>query len=104
MELVDLVVVLRRGTKTIKCLGNDVQFAESGICHRTATIVFFILKMNANMNMKMNDYWYRMYCGECPVCGRDCSYRKRVYGKKPTTIKKRYVQLTYVECYDWCDV
>lgn len=43
-----------------------------------------------------------MHLGECPVCGRDCSYRVRVYGRKPTSEKKRYVYLPDTATYDYC--
>jgi hypothetical protein len=36
-------------------------------------------------------YWYRMYFGECPLCGRSKSYRERVYGEKPEDPNERYV-------------
>lgn len=54
------------------------------------------------MIRKKPRYWYRHFCGECPVCGRDKSYRERVYGPKPRDHKKRYVQLSYMETYDHC--
>ena len=25
-------------------------------------------------------YWYKIHIGECPICGRDQSYRERIYG------------------------
>ena len=49
-------------------------------------------------------HWYRMYVGECPVCGRDKSFKERVYGKKPKNYKKRYVYLSQMETYDYCDM
>lgn len=49
-------------------------------------------------------HWYKIYVGECPVCGRDKSFRERVYGKKPKDHKKRYVWLRDSETYDHCDV
>lgn len=53
-------------------------------------------------NLGTPKYWYRMYYGECPVCGRDAAYRKRVYGEKPKDPKDRYVELpqnvTYCGC------
>jgi hypothetical protein len=51
---------------------------------------------------KHRTHWYRQYVGECPVCGRDKSYRERVYGKPPKDPRKRYVQLSPTECYDHC--
>lgn len=47
-------------------------------------------------------HWYRQFVGECPVCGRDKSYRVRVYGKKPKRPRERYVQLPDQETYDHC--
>lgn len=49
-------------------------------------------------------YWYRKYIGECPVCGKDKSYRERIYGEKPLDIKDRYVHLSDQETYDHCDM
>jgi hypothetical protein len=55
------------------------------------------------MNKKVKrPHWYRLHVGECPVCGRDKSFRERVYGKKPRSQKKRYVYLPDVETYDDC--
>lgn len=47
-------------------------------------------------------YWYRMFVGECQVCGRDKSYRERVYTPKPKDPRKRYVQLPQTQTYDHC--
>jgi hypothetical protein len=47
-------------------------------------------------------YWYKMYVGECPVCGRNTSYRERVYGEKPKDPKDKYIQLSPSYCYDGC--
>lgn len=52
----------------------------------------------------MPKHWYKIYIGECPVCGRDKSFRVRVYGKKPPNPAKRYLYMTLQECYDWCDL
>jgi len=46
-------------------------------------------------------HWYRLYIGECPVCGRDQSYRERVYGRRPAW-GKRYIFLPDAQAYDWC--
>ena len=51
---------------------------------------------------KNKKYWYKMYVGWCPVCGRDASYRVRVYGEKPTNPEERYVYLADSETYDSC--
>jgi len=50
----------------------------------------------------MRAHWYRMHIGECPVCGRDASYRRRVYGERPENMKDRYVDLSYESTYDHC--
>jgi len=47
-------------------------------------------------------YWYKIFVGECPVCGRDKSYRIRVYSEKPKDTKERYVYLSNFETYDGC--
>lgn len=49
---------------------------------------------------KRRAHWYRFNLGECPVCGRDQSYRERVYGRKPKDPKKRYVYLPQTACCD----
>lgn len=51
--------------------------------------------------MKQKPHWYRMFVGECPVCGRDGSYRERVYGPKPEH-DARYVDLSLHEGYCGC--
>jgi hypothetical protein len=51
----------------------------------------------------MKSYWYRIYVGECPLCGRDKGFRERVYGTKPLDIENRYVYLKDVETYDRCE-
>jgi hypothetical protein len=51
---------------------------------------------------RLKRHWYRLYIGECPVCGHDKSYRERVYGKKPNDNRKRYVYLSDKETYDHC--
>lgn len=35
-------------------------------------------------------HWYYKYIGECPVCGRDMSYRERRYGTKPDVSDVEY--------------
>jgi hypothetical protein len=52
--------------------------------------------------VKRKPHWYKMYYGECPVCGSSTEYRERVLGKKPKDSRKRYVQLSYTETYDHC--
>ncbi len=46
-------------------------------------------------------HWYRIYVGECCVCGKDKSFRERVYGRPPARAK-RYVQMPLSETYDHC--
>jgi len=50
----------------------------------------------------MKTHWYRMYVGECPQCGRDASYRERVYGKRPQCRNSRYINLSLVAGYCGC--
>jgi hypothetical protein len=54
------------------------------------------------MSKKHRPHWYRMYIGECPVCGRDKSYRERVYGTRPSDRDMRYIYLTDAHCYCGC--
>jgi hypothetical protein len=53
--------------------------------------------------MKHRKHWYRIYVGECPVCGRDQGYRERVYGRKPKSAKCRIVYLPDSQTYDHCE-
>jgi hypothetical protein len=53
--------------------------------------------------MEKKKYWYRYHVGECPVCGRDKSFKERVYGERPEDKKDRYVYLSDFETYDHCD-
>lgn len=49
-------------------------------------------------------YWYRFHIGSCPVCGRDKSYKERVYDEsRPAEPNKRYIYLRDAETYDYCD-
>jgi len=48
-------------------------------------------------------HWYRIFVGECPVCGRDSGYKERIYGKRPTDPLKRYVYLSDKATYCGCD-
>jgi len=43
------------------------------------------------MPSKHRRHWYRLHLGECPLCGRDQSWRERVYGPKPKRWKNRVV-------------
>lgn len=54
------------------------------------------------MPQKPRRYWYRIYIGECPVCGRSKEYRERVYGRKPKDPMKRYIRIPDTETYDHC--
>lgn len=47
-------------------------------------------------------HWYRLHVGECPVCGKDASFRERVYGPRPEKRQERVVELSYQETYDHC--
>lgn len=46
--------------------------------------------------------WYLTYVGECPVCGRDKSYKVAQYTPPPPK-EQRYIPLSYFETYDHCD-
>lgn len=46
-------------------------------------------------------YWYLIVYAECPVCGRDYSYRERQYTPRPEDPQQRH---RYEVHYDWCDV
>lgn len=50
----------------------------------------------------MKKYWYKFYVGECPVCGRNASYKERIYGEKPKNIQDRYIILAQEQTYDHC--
>jgi hypothetical protein len=60
--------------------------------------------MRQAMRKRPRRYWYRIFVGECPVCGRDKGFRVRVYGKPPRDRRKRYQHLPDTACYDYCDV
>lgn len=47
-------------------------------------------------------HWYRLYVGECPVCGCDQSSRERVYGKRPAKRRDRVVYLSDSASYCGC--
>ena len=47
-------------------------------------------------------YWYKTSVHYCPVCGRDDTYKERVYDEeKPKEWEKRF---TFKEVWDYCDV
>ncbi len=50
----------------------------------------------------IRQHWYRIYRGECPVCGADKSFRERVYGRKPRPLASRHIYLSDRETYDHC--
>lgn len=54
------------------------------------------------MTLKSKIYWYRFHVGECPVCGKDQTWKERVYEPKPKSASKRYIhlpdQVTYCGC------
>jgi hypothetical protein len=54
------------------------------------------------MRKKPAKHWYRQYIGECPVCGRDSSFKERVYGDKPKDMKEVYKQLPDTQTYCGC--
>jgi hypothetical protein len=56
----------------------------------------------SDQNKTKGKYWYRVFVGECPVCGRDKSYRERVYGDKPIDPNEIYKQLSHQQTYDHC--
>ena len=47
-------------------------------------------------------HWYKIYIGECPVCGRDQSYRERRLTPKPLNPEDRYEEMSDFETYDGC--
>jgi hypothetical protein len=49
-------------------------------------------------------YWYRFYVGECPVCGRNKSYKTRVTTEpRPVNKSDRYTLMSLTESYCGCD-
>lgn len=61
------------------------------------------MRKTSQHRYKSQSYWYRFHCGECPVCGRDASYKVRVYGRKPKKTSLLYKQLSDQETYDHCE-
>lgn len=51
------------------------------------------------MNKK---YWYFIWHGECPVCGKDKSFRERRYTPRPKDIQLRHGYSPMDVCYDYC--
>jgi hypothetical protein len=69
------------------------------------------IKVRISMSKKSNvqsrgmpAHWYKLFSGECPLCGSSTAYRVRQYGPKPENHEDRYVSLPYNETYDHCDV
>lgn len=58
--------------------------------------------MTKNRNRNRLRHWYRLFVGECPVCGRDQSYRERVYGPRPRKRSDRIVHIPDVKNYCGC--
>lgn len=58
--------------------------------------------MKSKAASKIPKHWYRIYIGECPVCGRPKGYRERVYSRKPKKRQNRYVFLNDTQTYDHC--
>ena len=54
------------------------------------------------MAKTIKQHWYRTFVGECPVCGKNASYKERIYGPKPLNFTKRYVTLDNTVTYDFC--
>ncbi len=54
------------------------------------------------MKKTSRPHWYLQHIGECPGCGRDTSFRVRVYGQKPEDPEDRYVHLSNTQTYDQC--
>lgn len=48
----------------------------------------------------MKKYWFKIFVGECPVCGTNMGYKVKQTTKKPKDRKKRYVFLG--NCYCGC--
>lgn len=46
--------------------------------------------------------WYMQYRGECPVCGRDKSFKEAMYTRPPKKAL-RYKPLPNFITYDYCD-
>jgi hypothetical protein len=55
-----------------------------------------------SLSKERTKYWYKMHVGECPVCGRDASYKIRVKGEKPKDRSERYVRLPQSATYCGC--
>jgi len=47
-------------------------------------------------------YWYKFFCGECPLCGRGTSYKERQYSPKPVDPCDRYERIPDSITYDGC--
>ena len=50
----------------------------------------------------VDTYWYKTTVYYCPLCGRDDTYKERVYDEeKPKEWEKRF---TFKEVWDYCDI
>lgn len=47
--------------------------------------------------------WFLTFVGECPLCGRDQSYKVAQYTSPPLKAE-RYRQLPLAEAYDQCEL
>lgn len=59
-----------------------------------------IVELERRIMRKHRPHWYRLFVGECPVCGHDRSYRVRVYGRRPKDPCKRLEQIPPMACSD----
>ncbi len=48
-------------------------------------------------------HWYKIFIGECPVCGSDAGYRVRMYTERPIDVQERYEYLSDTLTYDYCN-
>lgn len=55
-----------------------------------------------DLGKRSKHYWYKYFIGECPVCGKDASYKVRMYTPKPADPKERSVYLSDVATYCGC--
>ena len=82
----------------MKVLGR-MKSPERMVQFRTPALMIAELKQKRK---PPSPHWYKVYVGECPVCGRDASYRTRVYGEKPQDIQECRIYLSDGETYCGC--
>ena len=58
--------------------------------------------MSETKRKPLPKHWYLQHIGECPVCGRDDSFRERVLGEPPEDPKDRYRWLPDTQTYCGC--